>query len=117
MMRVTVGSIVLKSSSLSCMSFNPMLSQLIRGCICACYECYKQEYERAKESEQEDVEAFDIILSDAPIEHATVMINVHYADITVGAMLDLQLGLQTMSLDLIFIGASITNLILSTATE
>ena len=59
----------------------------------ACYECYEQEYERAEESEQEEVEAFDISLRDAPIEHATVMINVHNADITVGAMLDLFLDL------------------------
>ena len=59
----------------------------------ACYEGYEQEYQRAKESEQEHVEAFDIGLRDASIEYAAVMIHVHNADITVGAMLNLLLDL------------------------
>ena len=70
-----------------------MLLSLERGWSLACYEGYEQEYQRAKESEQEQVEAFDIGLRDAPIEDATVMIYVHNADITVGAMLNLLLDL------------------------
>ena len=89
-MRVTAGSIVLKSASVC--NTMPAVSH-VRVRLLACNESYKQEYERAEESEQEEVEAFDISLRDAPIEHATVMINVDNADITVRAMLDLFLDL------------------------